>query len=119
VIHGARNRATTDPRSWVVAICIIAPTLTVFPSSVAAESRQRVEVARASQRIQARVRRVEENLLPSIIIRGQKVMAMKLANRLKHYNTPGVSVAVVNQGRIEWARGFGTPRRRQQQARKY
>jgi len=32
---------------------------------------------------------------------------MKLANRLKHYNTPGVSVAVVNQGRIEWARGFG------------
>jgi len=30
VIHGARNRATTDPRSWVVAICIIAPTLTVF-----------------------------------------------------------------------------------------
>jgi CubicO group peptidase (beta-lactamase class C family) len=28
-------------------------------------------------------------------------------HRLKYYHTPGVSVAVINDGKIEWARGFG------------
>lgn len=30
-----------------------------------------------------------------------------LAERMDFYHTPGVSIAVVNNGKIEWARGFG------------
>lgn len=30
-----------------------------------------------------------------------------LADRMKFYHTPGVSIAVINDGKIEWARGFG------------
>jgi CubicO group peptidase (beta-lactamase class C family) len=30
-----------------------------------------------------------------------------LAEQLKRYNTPGISIAVINEGKIEWARGFG------------
>ena len=30
-----------------------------------------------------------------------------LYNRMRYYHTPGVSVAVINDGKLEWARGFG------------
>ncbi len=32
---------------------------------------------------------------------------MNIAERMKHYNVPGVSVAVINNGKIEWAKGYG------------
>jgi CubicO group peptidase (beta-lactamase class C family) len=32
---------------------------------------------------------------------------MNLAERMKHYNVKGVSVAVINNGKIEWAKGYG------------
>jgi hypothetical protein len=30
-----------------------------------------------------------------------------LADRMKELNIPGVSIAVIHEGKIEWARGFG------------
>lgn len=30
-----------------------------------------------------------------------------ISERMKHYKVPGVSVAVVNEGGIEWEEGFG------------
>jgi CubicO group peptidase (beta-lactamase class C family) len=30
-----------------------------------------------------------------------------LTEQLKYYHTPGLSIAVINDGKIEWARGFG------------
>jgi CubicO group peptidase (beta-lactamase class C family) len=32
---------------------------------------------------------------------------MKLVDRMKYYETPGVSIAVINNYKIEWARGYG------------
>jgi CubicO group peptidase (beta-lactamase class C family) len=32
---------------------------------------------------------------------------MDLAERMQHYNVPGVSIAVINDSQIEWARGYG------------
>ena len=53
-----------------------------------------------------RIARVERGLLPAIIIKDQPT-AMTIADRLKHYKVPGVSVAVINDGKIEWAKGYG------------
>jgi CubicO group peptidase (beta-lactamase class C family) len=53
-----------------------------------------------------RIQRVENGLLPAIMIKGQ-TKAMKLAERMAHYKVPGLSVAVINDGKIEWARGYG------------
>jgi hypothetical protein len=30
---------------------------------------------------------------------------------MAHYFTPGVSIAVIKEGRLEWARGFGVRER--------
>ncbi len=54
-----------------------------------------------------RIKRVENGLLPPVLIKGQPVTAMNLADRMQFYKTPGLSVAVINNGRIEWARGYG------------
>jgi len=57
--------------------------------------------------VEERIRRVESGLLPAVTIRGAQSPAMTLAERMKFYRIPGVSVAVVSGGRVEWARGFG------------
>lgn len=53
-----------------------------------------------------RIQRVENGLLPAVVIKGQP-QPLKLAERLAHYKVPGVSVAVINNGKLEWARGYG------------
>ncbi|MGI8838988.1 MAG: serine hydrolase [Pyrinomonadaceae bacterium] len=57
--------------------------------------------------LEERIKRVENGLLPPFVIKGQPSTQMKLADRMKHYNTPGTSIAVINNGRVEWARGYG------------
>jgi CubicO group peptidase (beta-lactamase class C family) len=49
---------------------------------------------------------VENGLLPSVRIRGQ-TQPLRLAERMAFHKVPGVSIAVINDGRIEWARGYG------------
>lgn len=54
-----------------------------------------------------RIRRVEEGLVAGPAGKGAPVSKWKLAERMKYYKVPGVSLAVVNSGKIEWARGYG------------
>jgi CubicO group peptidase (beta-lactamase class C family) len=53
-----------------------------------------------------RILRVENGLLPATVIKGQNV-SMKLAERMAFHKVPGVSIAVINEGKIEWAKGYG------------
>lgn len=57
--------------------------------------------------LEERIKRVENDLLPPFVIKGQPSAPMKLADRMKYYNTPGISIAVIDKGRVEWARGYG------------
>ena len=52
-----------------------------------------------------RIARVESGLLTAAVAKGQP--AMTIADRMKHYRVPGASVAVINNGVVEWARGYG------------
>ncbi|HKY29035.1 MAG TPA: serine hydrolase [Pyrinomonadaceae bacterium] len=54
-----------------------------------------------------RIERIENGLLPPAVLKGETPVRMRLADRMQHYKTPGVSIAVINDGRIEWARGYG------------
>ncbi|MEO8448935.1 MAG: serine hydrolase [Gemmatimonadota bacterium] len=55
----------------------------------------------------ARIDRVLAGLRPGLAITGEPVVRWTLAERMKHYNVPGVSIAVIDSGRIVWAKGFG------------
>ncbi len=52
------------------------------------------------------VARVENGLLPVVRVKGE-TQSMKLAERMAFYKVPGVSIAVINNGKLEWARGYG------------
>jgi CubicO group peptidase (beta-lactamase class C family) len=52
------------------------------------------------------VAKVERNLLPPYIT--DKTQPMRLADRMRHYRVPAVSVAVVDNGRLVWAQAWGT-----------
>ena len=55
--------------------------------------------------IERRVERVEQGLLNE---QGDPPWKrMGLAERMAHYNVPGVSIAVINDYQIEWAKGYG------------
>lgn len=57
--------------------------------------------------VDERIRRVENGLLPPVVIKGEAPTVMKLEDRMRFHKTPGLSVAVINDGRIEWARSYG------------
>jgi len=59
-----------------------------------------------SVEIENRIKRITENLNVSgqFWTSGRKA---SLTERLDYYKIPGISIAVINNGEIEWARGFG------------
>ncbi len=57
--------------------------------------------------VQSRIDAVENNLIAAVINAGSVPAGMSLTDRMQHYLAPGVSIAVINNGAIEWAKGYG------------
>ncbi len=53
----------------------------------------------------ARIARVEQGLLPPRVIEGGPVWTIEA--RMERYEIPGLSVAVVDGGRLAWVKGYG------------
>jgi CubicO group peptidase (beta-lactamase class C family) len=56
---------------------------------------------------EARIQRIQRGLVPPVLVQGETPAMQPLAARMAELKVPGVSIAVIHQGRIEWARGFG------------
>jgi CubicO group peptidase (beta-lactamase class C family) len=65
--------------------------------------------------IQNRIDRIINNLRPQRAFGGEFSDSTTLINRMNYYHSPGVSIAVINDFKIEWARGFGFCDSRSQQ----
>jgi CubicO group peptidase (beta-lactamase class C family) len=61
----------------------------------------------ADDAVEKRIERVVNGLLPDSPFRNRFEPKASLKERMAYLHTPGVSIAVVNDYRIEWARGFG------------
>ena len=61
----------------------------------------------ASQEQDPRVTRVENGLSGAIQVQGRAPELFSIEERMAHYNVPGVSVAVLDSGRVAWAKGYG------------
>ena len=53
----------------------------------------------------ARIERVEKGLLPQAVIESDRPWTIE--ERMQHYGVPGVSIAVVEDFEIAWAKGYG------------
>ena len=65
------------------------------------------EAARDASPAGAPPAQIESALLPTFVIRGEEVRRTSLADRMEALGVPGVSVAVLLDGEIAWARGYG------------
>jgi CubicO group peptidase (beta-lactamase class C family) len=61
----------------------------------------------AARNVDERVRHIEEGLVLGPETRSRQLRQPLIADRMETMNVPGVSVAVVNGGVLEWARGYG------------
>jgi CubicO group peptidase (beta-lactamase class C family) len=60
-----------------------------------------------SPQIELRIQHVASGLIGGVVIKGDEHATHTLADRMKEFNVPGLSIAVIHEGKIEWARGFG------------
>jgi CubicO group peptidase (beta-lactamase class C family) len=54
-----------------------------------------------------RIARVEHGLLPRAVTQGQTGKPMTIAARMAYHGIPGMSIAVIDDGRVAWARAYG------------
>lgn len=54
-----------------------------------------------------RIQRIECGLRAAVAIDGHEAESFHLIDRLQFYKVPGVSIAVIDHGKLAWARGYG------------
>lgn len=57
--------------------------------------------------IEEKITNVENNLMRWARIEGQDVQALNIKDRMEFFHVPAVSIAVINNGKIEWAKAYG------------
>lgn len=50
---------------------------------------------------------IENSLFKSIQIEGESIQKFNIEDRMDYYKVPGVSIAVIEDGKIKWAKGYG------------
>lgn len=61
----------------------------------------------AAQEAQERADALERTLVPAVVLEGETVPTYTLQERMAHHDVPAVSVAVIENGALSWARAYG------------
>ncbi|MDR3447968.1 MULTISPECIES: serine hydrolase [unclassified Dyella] len=60
--------------------------------------------------LERRINQIESCLPDPVIVKGEPPSCHTLAERMQALHVPGISVAVIHHGALEWAKGFGVER---------
>ena len=66
-----------------------------------------VSVIHGQSALEQRIGRIENGLLPAVVLGGQPPQTTRLGDRMRELKIPGVSIAVFQDGQIDWSRGWG------------
>jgi len=58
-----------------------------------------------SQSANSKIEQVENSLSPAVKVKGEPLWTLE--ERMKHYNTPGISIAVIDNYQVDWAKAYG------------
>ena len=81
--------------------CVAVALITLLPA---------LGLAASPASTEANIRRLQDGIVPPVLVSGESPAMPSLSQRMAELKVPGVSVAVIHKGRIEWARGFGVTR---------
>jgi CubicO group peptidase (beta-lactamase class C family) len=90
---------SNSSRALMLAIPALAGAAAIAPDAGLAASAQELQ--------DAHIARIEAGLLPAVQVRGRTLAPHTLADEMATHHTPSVSIAVVDHGRIVWARAYG------------
>jgi CubicO group peptidase (beta-lactamase class C family) len=95
-MHHNRKRVSTSAKTlaYILVVLLAAPGLAKPQTDRGASEEGRIE-------------RVLSGLRPPIAIKGQPLVRSTLAGEMAQSHVPGISIAVIDDGQIAWARGFG------------
>ncbi len=74
----------------------------ILPALLAAS-----EGAGGQSAVEERIARVEKGLLPRAVLKGDAGKRVSIAERMAYHGVPGMSMAVIEEGRLAWARAYG------------
>lgn len=57
--------------------------------------------------INSEIEYITDNLLRNIQINGEEKVSYSLEDRMDYYKVPGLSIAVIENGELRWAKGYG------------
>ena len=103
----ALQRGVVSPFSVCFLIFLFIVHVLCCPTSTVAQRKTIQQKNTGTPDLTPRIERVENGLLPPSVLKGEPPVPMRIADRMQFYKTPAVSIAVINNGRIEWARGYG------------
>ena len=63
--------------------------------------------AQENDQLLKEINAIENGLITNIQIKGEPVQKFNILERMKLYMVPGVSIAVVENGKLKWAKGYG------------
>jgi len=92
---GFSSRSMIYVYAIVLCLCFIMPAARTFPAPG------------NDPAVEAKIQRIQNGLLTPVMIEGETSQTTKLVERMTQIRVPGVSIAVIHDGKIEWARGFG------------
>jgi CubicO group peptidase (beta-lactamase class C family) len=66
--------------------------------------------AQTTPEIEQHIKHIQDAILPAALVKGEPPATTRLSDRMQALHVPGISIAVIHNGKIEWARGFGVSR---------
>jgi len=59
------------------------------------------------QSFNEKIHQVENTLMPYAQVVGKEVQKFNIEDRMRFYHVPAISIAIINNGEIEWAKAYG------------
>ena len=80
----------------------------VFLSSCSSfKSVDTVYMANSTSGIKEKILTIENGLLPAVIIENEESISYSILERMQEFDVPGLSIAVIKDNEIEWAKSYG------------
>ena len=86
------------------ALTLVSAAVLVFPAD---HSGRRNRESQAANNLEQRIRRVELGLVALDRVKGETPTPKSPIERMHHHKVPGVSIAVINNEKIDWSPGYG------------
>ncbi|MCW9016980.1 MAG: beta-lactamase family protein, partial [Kangiellaceae bacterium] len=79
----------------------------IISLSISLFSMLSIQISAISQSKMSKKNIVEKSLSLPIRFNGEKTETYTIEERMHHHKTPGFSFALINNGQVEWADGYG------------